>query len=81
MWGTRPFNGYMSEVRLWNVVRTANQIKENMLGVDPDSDGLVAYYKLDGTVEDASGNGMEPEDMSAPSFVDLDNPIAIGGGL
>ena len=52
-----------------------------MLGVDPDSDGLVAYYKLDGTVEDASGNGMEPEDMSAPSFVDLDNPIAIGGGL
>ena len=69
MWGERPFYGYMSEVRLWNVARTENQIKQNMLNVDPNSDGLAAYYKLNGTdqfesggtcyVKDASPNGMD----------------------
>lgn len=67
-WGERPFNGYMSEVRLWNVARTENQIKQNMLMVDPNSDGLTFYYKLngedqyeeDGTwyIKDASGHNM-----------------------
>ena len=48
-WGQRPFNGYMSEVRVWSVARTENQINQNMLGVDPKSDGLALYYKLDGS--------------------------------
>lgn len=48
MWGTRPFNGYMSEVRLWNVARSENEIQQNMLNVDPKSKGLVVYYKLNG---------------------------------
>lgn len=79
MWGERPFYGLMSEVRLWNVVRSENQIKENMLSVDPSSDGLVAYYKLNGTVEDASGHA-DPE-HTIRTFRDLEIPIAIGGGL
>lgn len=69
MWGERPFYGKMSEVRLWSVARSENQIKQNMLNVDPNSDGLYAYYKLNGTdqfqgddskwyIKDASGHGM-----------------------
>lgn len=80
MWGTRPFYGLMSEVRVWNVVRSASQIKENMLSVDPKSDGLVAYYKLNGAVENATG-GIAAAEVSGISFRDLNTPVAIGGGL
>lgn len=47
----RRWKGYMSEVRLWNVARTANQLKESMMYVAPESDGLLGYWKLNG--EDA----------------------------
>lgn len=85
MWGERPFYGAMSEVRLWKVARTENQIKQNMLSVDPGSDGLAAYYRLDGTdliqkdnksyIKDASGNGMDGE--TSISFRELEEPVAI----
>lgn len=44
----RKWYGYMSEVRLWSVARTANQIRENMMYVDPNTSGLVGYWKLNG---------------------------------
>ena len=53
-WGSRPFGGYMSEVRLWSVARTHNQLKQNMFMVDPKSEGLELYYKLDGTEKQQS---------------------------
>lgn len=74
MWGTRPFQGYMSEVRLWNVARTEAEIQQNMLRVDPKSNGLIVYYHLNGEdvvqedgkwrVLDATGHGYhgEPND-------------------
>lgn len=78
-WGTRPLSGYMSEVRVWNVARTENQLKQNMLNVSPNSDGLVLYYKLDGSetqtggiIKDASGhvdgttNGINIETLDIP---------------
>ena len=90
MWGERPFYGYMSEVRLWNVARTENQIKQNMLNVDPNSDGLAAYYKLNGTdplksggtcyVKDASPNGMDGlanGGGSALNIIDLETQMAL----
>lgn len=80
MWGTRPFNGLMTEVRLWNVVRSANQIKESMLSVDPNSEGLVTYYKLNGSVVNATG-GPAPAECTVTNFRDLSKPVAIGGGL
>ncbi|GIZ16003.1 DUF1735 and LamG domain-containing protein [Capnocytophaga catalasegens] len=46
---SRTWNGYMSECRIWNIARTANQLRENMLGVDPQTEGLFAYWKLNGT--------------------------------
>ena len=90
MWGERAFNGKMSEVRLWNVARTENQIKQNMLSVNPSSDGLAAYYKLNGKdqfqkdgkwfVKDASKNGMDGivnGGFDQLNVVDLPEPISI----
>lgn len=52
----RKWVGYMSEVRLWSVARTANQIKENMMYVNPDSEGLEGYWKLNGEdIEERDG--------------------------
>lgn len=74
-WGERPFYGMMSEVRLWTVPRTANQIKENMLSVDPTSEGLLAYYKLNqDPVKDASSNGMDPKAVNL-TIKALDAPL------
>lgn len=86
MWGERPFNGYMCEARVWNVARSENQIKQNMLSVDPASEGLEVYYKLNGTdlfeegntyyIKDASGHGMDGQTNSL-DFVELESPVAI----
>lgn len=44
----RKWHGKMSECRVWSVARTANDIKQNMLQVDPNTEGLICYYKLNG---------------------------------
>lgn len=43
----RWLDGCISECRIWNVVRTQEQIASNMYEVDPASEGLVAYWKFD----------------------------------
>lgn len=58
----RWFNGDMAEVRIWNRALSADEInaKGHFYSVDATSDGLLAYWKLNGTgthVEDYSGNG------------------------
>lgn len=78
-WGERPFYGHMSEVRVWSVARTENQIKQNMLGVDPKSDGLELYFKMNGSekmengkIKDAAKgiecpmSGIQIDDLSQP---------------
>lgn len=90
MWGERPFWGAMSEVRLWNTSRTENQIKQNMLSVDPKSDGLAAYYKLNGEdqfqkdgkwyIKDASEHnmdGLSNGGSNSLNFISLDKPVEI----
>ena len=59
---TRWFEGNMSEVRVWNVVRTQEEIAASFYSVDPKSKGLVGYWKMDDNtspniVKDATGNG------------------------
>lgn len=90
MWGERPFFGCMSEVRLWNTSRTENQIKQNMLNVDPKSDGLAAYYKLNGDdqyekdgkwyIKDASEHnldGLSNGGSRSLKFINLEKPVEI----
>ena len=55
------FNGKMDEVRIWNDVRTDQEIRENMCKtMVVDESGLVAYYNFDNssgtTLQDFSGN-------------------------
>lgn len=39
--------GTMDELRIWNIARTATQVKQGMYGtVDPATAGLIAYYKM-----------------------------------
>jgi hypothetical protein len=67
------FNGKISEVRIWNYVRTASQIQADMnftfFGPQP---GLLAYYHLNeggGTnVNDNSGNGNSGTLANGPAW-------------
>ena len=81
-WGERPFYGYMCEIRVWNVARTENQIKQNMLGVNPKSDGLELYFKMNGTektspntITDAA-KGIECR-MNGIEIKQLDEPLTM----
>jgi hypothetical protein len=40
------FNGRIAECRVWTRALTANEIKLNLCGADPNADGLLAYWKL-----------------------------------
>jgi hypothetical protein len=50
VWGgydTRQyFNGRIAECRVWKRALTASEIKLNLCGADPNSDDLLAYWKL-----------------------------------
>ncbi|MEG1400981.1 DUF1735 and LamG domain-containing protein [Bacteroides sp.] len=66
-WRTIMFStgntGSLSEVRIWKVARTQTEISENMYAVNPKSEGLELYWKIDegkGTViHDYTGNGRD----------------------
>lgn len=65
----RDLNGLISEVRIWDVIRTPEEIANNIYTVDPTSAGLVAYWKFDDQssfiVKDYSGNGNDIKAMKS----------------
>ncbi|MBO4945598.1 MAG: DUF1735 and LamG domain-containing protein [Muribaculaceae bacterium] len=75
----RFFNGNMSECRIWNRVLTQDEIMEpnHFYTVDPESEGLVAYWKMDegnGMVFHDSANGYDLVCSSAPTWVPVELP-------
>ncbi len=75
----RWFEGNMSEVRVWNVVRTQQEIQDNIYTVDPQTEGLVGYWKMDdntmtGKVVDATGHGNDAIANSTLSFHNVSLP-------
>ena len=56
-------SGRIAEVKLWNKALVASEIQMGMCGVDPQTPGLVAYWKMNedsGHVfHDATGNGYD----------------------
>jgi hypothetical protein len=49
--------GQLDEIRIWNIFRTENQIRENMDKTISSQTGLVGYWNFDdGTARDLSGN-------------------------
>lgn len=57
------FLGRIAEVRLWNRALTSSELQVGLCGVDPESEGLVAYWKLnegEGAIfHDATGSGFD----------------------
>lgn len=61
--GDEMFTGQMDEIRLWDVVRTTSDIRENMCKkIDPATPGLIGYWTAD---ESYTSNDLQ--DLTAPS--------------
>ena len=75
---TQPIeNGRIFEARVWNVVRTPQEIRNNFkLALAGTEVGLVAYYKLENNWNDSGPNGLTLTPASAPSF-EVDVPFAL----
>lgn len=58
---TRQLDGEICEVRVWNVLRSQEEIFASMYDVDPKTPGLLAYWKFNegsgDVVKDWTGNG------------------------
>jgi len=66
------FDGYLDEVRIWSVARTATQIADNIhVLLDGDETGLEAYYKI----SDGSGTTItdNSENSNTGTMVNMDN--------
>lgn len=57
------FHGRMCEIRVWDRVLSPSEIEGGMAGVDPKSNGLLAYWKMDQdsgpVIKDVTGNGYD----------------------
>ncbi len=79
---SRWLPGCMSEVRVWNVKRTADDINKSMYGVSPETEGLIAYWKFNegqgSTITDHSPYGTHitavPAGRNEPTWVPVELP-------
>ena len=81
--GTSEFmTGQLDEVRIWNVARTATQIRENIhLTLNGTESGLVSYYQFNegaGTTASDITGGHDGTLQNGTSWVD--STVAIGSG-
>jgi len=72
-WNENQFNGAIRDVRIWNVTRSASQIRENLYGSPLGQVGLVGWWPLDegeGTVaRDATTSAASREGtITAPQW-------------
>ena len=66
-WGgyysSQYFNGRLAEIRVWNKALIPSAIATGMCGVDPKSEGLVAYWKMNQSsgyvIQDVTGHGYD----------------------
>ena len=75
----------ISELRVWNVARSEQEIAQNIYAVDPASPGLVAYWKFNEgmgrVVRDCTGRGSDltfgpsdGNDSDTPTWVPVELP-------
>lgn len=70
------FDGKIADVRLWSVVRTATQIRDNMnQQLVGNETNLVAYYKLDGSFTDSTSNANNLTGQAGAVATNADNPM------
>lgn len=74
----RYLAGDISECRIWNVVRTQEEIANNAYYVEPTSLGLVTYWKFDDAdgnlVKDHTGNGNNAVAKNALKWTSVNLP-------
>lgn len=74
----RYLAGDISECRIWNVVRTQQEIANNAYYVEPTSLGLVTYWKFDDAdgnlVKDHTGNGNNAVAKNALKWTSVNLP-------
>lgn len=65
-----PFNGYIDEVRIWNIARTEQQLKQNMTTLaNPTSyPNLLAYYTFEGNYNNVLGTGFNGSPIGSASI-------------
>ena len=59
--GGRYLYGYVAEVRVWTRALSQSEIANNMNYVDPSSDGLLAYWRMNRWEANGSGNRVPDE--------------------
>ncbi|MFB6342645.1 LamG-like jellyroll fold domain-containing protein [Saccharicrinis sp. FJH62] len=72
--GSRKYIGYIDEVKIYNRILTDNELDRLYNEQEPVSnitDSLVAYYPLDSTFNDMSGNGFDAENHGVTFGSDL----------
>lgn len=70
------FDGKMSDVRVWSVVRTATQIRDNMnQQLVGNETNLVAYFKLNGNFNDSTSNGNNLTAAGSAVATNVDHPF------
>ncbi len=62
--GGRPLQGYLAETRVWKRALSANEIANNMNYIDPKSEGLVAYWRMNSWELNPDGGGNVVRDMT-----------------
>lgn len=73
------FNGLVDEIRIWNVVRTTQQIADNRLTELTGSEAnLQAYWKLNNGYTDATANANNLTAVNSPTF---SGDVPFGGVL
>ena len=76
---SRWLPGEISELRIWSVQRTAEQIAGNPYEVSPDSEGLIAYWKFNegagNTIHDHTGHGNDISSVGGePTWIPVELP-------
>ena len=75
---SRRLPGEISEVRVWGIQRTAEQIANNPYKVDPESEGLIAYWKFDegagNIIRDHTGHKNNISSQKSPVWVEVELP-------
>ncbi len=68
----RLMDGVVSEARVWNRALNVIELENNQCYVDPNSEGLIGYWRLnelvDGKFKDLTGNGNDGEPTSSVSW-------------
>ncbi len=75
---TRWLPGEISEVRIWSIQRTAEEIANNPYEVDPASEGLIAYWKFNegagSAIHDHTGHGNDIVTAGEPTWIPVEIP-------